>query len=173
MDRRRWITVGFEIAMVVFVVVLLVRRFLPMPAATPSAANAVHFTLTGIDGNSISPSVYEGKAVVLNFWAPWCPPCKLEIPWLQKLQDENPGKLVVVGVVADPGQYARAADYMRQKGIRYLLAQDSPSLERAFGDPSVLPTSFYISPSLHVVHRVTGLVPEYMMRQYAADAMHR
>ncbi|HUY82373.1 MAG TPA: TlpA disulfide reductase family protein [Acidobacteriaceae bacterium] len=153
------------------IVGLVLHRVIPVRAAAPTAANAKRFTLMGLDGKPIAPSAYEGKAVVLNFWAPWCPPCKLEIPWLQKLQDANRGRLVVVGVVADPDTYARAAAMMRQKGITYLLAQDTPSLEMEFGDPSALPTSYYISPSLHVVHSVTGVAPEYVMRRYAADAM--
>ena len=173
MARIRWITTGFEVAMIVFVAVLLLHRFVPMRAAEPSPANAVTFMLTGLDGNPISPSVYKDKAVLLNFWAPWCPPCKMEIPWLQKLQDENRGKLVVVGVVADPNEYAHAAAFMRHKGITYLLAQDSPSLERAVGDPSALPTSFYFSASSHMIHSVTGLVPEYTMHRYVADAIRQ
>ena len=159
--------------MVALFVVLILHRFLPAKAATPSPANARTFTLTGLEGNPISPSAYKGKAILLNFWAPWCPPCRMEIPWLQKLQNEDRGKLVVVGVVADPGEYAHAAAMMRHDGISYLLVQDSLSLERAFGDPSVLPTSFYISPSSHVVHMVTGVVPEYTMHRYAADAIRQ
>ena len=173
MARIRRVTTGIEVAMIVFIAALLVRRFVPMRAAAPSPANAVAFTLTGLDGHPISPGVYQGKAVLLNFWAPWCPPCRMEIPWLQKLQDENRGKLVVVGVVADPNEYAYTAAFMRHRGMTYLLAQEPPSLERAFGNPSALPTSFYISPSLHVVQRVTGLVPEYTMHRYVADALRQ
>ena len=171
MRAARWIRIGLEMAAAVLLVLLLAHRFLPGRAASPSLQNQVAFTLTGLDGNPIPPAAYQGKAILLNFWAPWCPPCRLEIPWLQKLQDQNRGKLVVVGVVADPSEYAHAAAMMRQKGIAYLLAQDSPSLEKAFGDPSALPTSFYISPSFHVVHIVRGVVPAYTMRRYAADAI--
>jgi cytochrome c biogenesis protein CcmG/thiol:disulfide interchange protein DsbE len=171
MNYRRWIWIGIEWATVALVAVLLLHRFMPVKPAAPSAANARAFTLTGIDGSPIAPSAYEGKAIVLNFWAPWCPPCRMEIPWLQKLQNQNRGKLVVVGVVADSNEYAHAVDLMRRKGITYLLAQDSPSLTAAFGNISALPTSYYISPSLHVVHSVTGFTPEYLMRRYAADAI--
>lgn len=173
MRYRRWIWNGIEVATAVFFVVLLLHRFVPVNATAPSAANARAFTLTGLDGNPIAPGAYKGKAILLNYWAPWCPPCRMEIPWLQTLQNENRGKLVVVGVVADPSEYARAAAMMRHEGITYLLAQDSPSLGRAFGNPTALPTSYYISPSSHVVHRVTGFVPEYMMRRYAADAIRQ
>jgi len=97
MERTRWIRISLEGAMVALFVVLILHRFLPAKAAPPSAANARTFTLTGLDGNPISPSAYEGKAILLNFWAPWCPPCRMEIPWLQKLQNEDRGELVVVG----------------------------------------------------------------------------
>lgn len=171
MGRRGWIGTGLEVLLALVVVALLAPRLIPVGPEAATAANARRFTLTGLDGEPIAPSAYEGKAVLLNFWAPWCPPCRLEIPWLQKLQNATRGKLVVVGVVADPRMYARAAAMMQQKGVTYLLAQDSPSLQRAFGSLSALPTTFYLSRSSHVVHRVTGLVPEYVMRRYAADAM--
>ena len=173
MNRKRWIGIGLETALVLVVVVLAAHRLIPARPAAPSPANAKSFTLRGLSGEPIAPEIYEGKAVLLNFWAPWCPPCKLEVPWLEKLQEENRGRLVVVGVVADRETYARAAAMMREKGITYRLAQFSPSLERAFGEPSALPTSYYISPSSHVVHSVKGLVPEYVMRRYAVDAMEQ
>lgn len=171
MERTRWIKTVLEWAVLALLAGLVLNRLLPKKPTAPSAVNVKTFTLTGLDGRAIPPSTYEGKAILLNFWAPWCPPCRLEIPWLQKLQNEHGDKLVVVGVVADPGEYERAATMMQKKGITYLLAQDSPSLVGAFGSPNALPTSFYISQSSHVVHTVTGIVPEYIMRRYTADAI--
>lgn len=173
MERKRWIRTGLEWTALALLAALVLHRFLPSKAAAPTTANARAFTLTGIDGNPIPASTYQGKAILLNFWAPWCPPCRMEIPWLQKLQNEERGKLVVVGVVADPSKYPYAAAMMRQRGITYLLARDSESVEKAFGDPPALPTSLYISPSSHVVHMVTGVVPEYIMHRYAADAINQ
>ncbi len=174
MERRtRWIRTGLECAVLALFMGLVLNRSLPKKASAPSVSNARTFTLTGLDGNPIPTSSYKNKAVLLNFWAPWCPPCRLEIPWLQKLQNANGGNLVVVGVVADPDEYAHAAAMMREKGITYLLARDSPSLQRAFGNPPGLPTSFYMSPSSHIVHAVTGIVPEYIMHRYAADAINQ
>lgn len=171
MERTRWVRIVLEWAVLALLAGVALNRLLPNKAAEPSAANAKTFTLNGLDGSPIPPSAYKDKAILLNFWAPWCAPCRLEIPWLQKLQDKHGGRLLVVGVVADPGEYERAAAMMRKKGITYLLAQDSPSLESAFGNPKGLPTSFYISSSSHVVHTVTGIVPEYVMSHYAADAI--
>ena len=171
MVKRPWLRWGIEAAMAVWLAAMLWYRFVPARATAPTAENAKAFTLTGLDGKPIAPVVYQGKAMVVNFWAPWCAPCRLEIPWLQKLQAENGGRLVVVGVVADAREYAHAEAMMRQKGVTYLLAQDSPEMERAFGSPAALPTSFYLTPSAHVAHTVSGIVPEYMMRRYAKDAM--
>lgn len=173
MERTRWIKTVLEWAVLALLAGLVLNRLLPKKPTAPSAVNVKTFTLTGLDGRAIPPSTYEGKAILLNFWAPWCPPCRLEIPWLQKLQNANAGKLVIVGVVTDPDEYAHAAAMMQKKGVTYLLAQDSPSLQSAFGNPSGLPTSFYISPSSHIVHTVTGIVPEYVMHHYAEDAINQ
>ena len=171
MTKRPWLRWTIEGGMALWLAAMLWYRFVPARVEAPTAANAKAFTLTGLDGKPIAPETYKGKAMVVNYWAPWCAPCRLEIPWLQKLQAENGGRLVVVGVVADAGEYARAAAMMKQKGVTYLLAEDSPELDRAFGNPAMLPTSFYLTPSAHVAHTVSGVVPEYMMRRYAKDAM--
>jgi thiol-disulfide isomerase/thioredoxin len=173
MTMRHKIGHALKWASIVLITVVLLHRFVPGKAVPPSPANARTFTLTGLDGALIPPTAYRGKAVVLNFWAPWCPPCRVEIPWLQKLQNHDRGRLVVVGVVADPSEYAHAATMMQQKGVTYLLVQDTPSLDAAFGSPSTLPTTFYLSPSSHVVHSVIGVIPEYAMSRYAADALHQ
>lgn len=173
MTLRRKIGHILKWASIALFTVVILHRFVPVKAAAPTRANAKSFTLIGLNGAPIPADTLRGKAVVLNFWAPWCPPCRFEIPWLQELQDADRGKLVVVGVVADPGEYAHAATMMQQKGVTYLLVQDSPSLDAAFGSPDTLPTTFYLSPSSHVVHRVTGVIPEYAMNRYAADAIHQ
>jgi cytochrome c biogenesis protein CcmG/thiol:disulfide interchange protein DsbE len=167
---KNWLAIA-EVVGIVLLGVLLLHRLLPNPPETASAANAKSFTLTGMDGTAIPLSAYQGKALVLNYWAPWCPPCRVEIPWLQKLQNEENGRLVVVGVVAEPRDNEHAVAMMRRLGITYLLVQNSDSLQAAFGSPSALPTSYYLSPSLHVVHSVKGLVPEYIAHRYASDAI--
>lgn len=127
--------------------------------------------LVGLDGSPVPPDQIAGKALVVNFWAPWCPPCRIETPWLESLQKRDAGKLLVVGVVADPGEYAHAAQLMRRKGIHYLLVRDSQDVQAAFGAISVLPTSFYVAPSGTVVHSTKGLIPKPLMFFFARQAM--
>jgi thiol-disulfide isomerase/thioredoxin len=170
MKPRRLIQVALECVVGVAVILVFAHRFIP---ARPEVVSAEvrNFGLIGLDGKPIHSSDLAGKAIVLNFWAPWCPPCKMEIPWLQSLQDADRGKLVVIGVVADPKEYDHAAAFMKAKDVNYLLVQDSDALESAFGSVGSLPTTFYITPTHHVVHTVSGLAPEYMMKRYAHDAI--
>lgn len=173
MKAKKMFIIGLEAMIFVVVLAMLGHRVIPARPIDSSRNAPLSFSLTTLDGTTIPDEKIKGQAVVLNFWAPWCPPCKMEIPWLQRLQNENMGKLRVIGVVADDSQYDNAAAYMKAKGITYLLARDSSSLQNTFGDTSTLPTTFYISPSGHVVHMVSGLVPEYMIHQYVSDAIHQ
>lgn len=122
-----------------------------------------------LDGSAMPPQTLEGKAVVLNFWAPWCPPCRVEMPWLDHLQKSEPG-IVVLGVEDDPDEYAHGVEFARRKAISYPLVRFSPELDRKLGGIHTLPTTLFISRSGHVVHAVRGAIPEVVMRRFARDA---
>ena len=65
---------------------------------------APDFTLQSLDGKSVHLSDFRGKAVLLNFWATWCEPCKIEMPWFVELQKQyGPEGLQIVGISADEG----------------------------------------------------------------------
>ncbi len=158
----------------VLLLALVLVRLVPLYFGhSPARVDLRSMHLSRLDGTPVPSAEIAGKALVVNFWAPWCPPCRIETPWLQRLQTREAGKLIVVGVVADPGEYEHAQRLMRQKGITYLLVRDSQQLESAFGPVSVLPTSFYVAPSGAVVHTTRGLVPEPLMFLFAHQAMRR
>jgi thiol-disulfide isomerase/thioredoxin len=126
--------------------------------------------LKGLDGKPFHLPVAGHRAVILNFWAPWCPPCREEIPWFQALQQAQPEGVLVIGVVADPDEYGRAAAFMQSQHVTYRLARLSPQLVEAFGEPAALPETFYLSSTGEVVHAVQGVAPRETMLQFAADA---
>ncbi len=68
---------------------------------------APDFQLASLDGTTVKLSDFRGKAVLLNFWATWCPPCKVEMPWFADLQTQY-GKdgLVILGVAMDDSKPA-------------------------------------------------------------------
>src|SRR5687767_10454531 len=72
------------------------------PDARPSAAAAPDFTLTDISGKQVSLKDYRGKVVLVDFWATWCPPCRVSIPAMEELHKEyGPKGLQVLSVSMD------------------------------------------------------------------------
>jgi thiol-disulfide isomerase/thioredoxin len=126
--------------------------------------------LENLDGSQFPQQAMQGKAVLVNFWAPWCGRCRSEIPALQRLQAEQPG-LVVLGVEDDPDEYRNAGILATQMNISFPLVRASGSVRSTFGHVVMLPTTLYISRSGRVVHTISGVIPEFLMMRYAKDAI--
>src|SRR5581483_11316352 len=81
---------------------------------------APNFTLETLDGKDVSLADFHGKAVLVNFWATWCGPCKIETPWLVELQDEYRSQgLQVVGVAMDDSGKDEIAKFAKDMGVNY------------------------------------------------------
>jgi thiol-disulfide isomerase/thioredoxin len=138
--------------------------------SAPSHVQMSSLVLENLDGSAFAPQAMQGKAVLVNFWAPWCGPCRSEIPALQRLQAEQPG-LVVLGVEDDPDEYRNAGILAAQMGISFPLVRATGSVRSTFGHVVMLPTTLYISRSGKVLHSVSGVIPEFLMMRYAKDAI--
>jgi cytochrome c biogenesis protein CcmG/thiol:disulfide interchange protein DsbE len=135
----------------------------------PKNVQITALDLRSLDGLPVSAQPLQGKPVVLNFWAPWCAPCRLEIPWLQRLQHDHP-EVAVIGVEDDADQYQQAKSLVAQTGLTYLMVRPNDALRSKFGHVVGLPTTLYISASGNVVHTVSGVIPESVMAKYLHDA---
>ena len=120
---------------------------------------APDFTLTSLDGRKVKLSDFRGKAVLLNFWATWCPPCKEEMPWFEELQRKygNDG-LVVVGVALDDSDPATIAKFASDLGVNYPVLLGTNQVSDDYGDVQYLPTTFYIARDGTIVDKMTGLL---------------
>jgi cytochrome c biogenesis protein CcmG/thiol:disulfide interchange protein DsbE len=168
--RERWL----KRIPAVLILAFLSYRFLSLQNfKAPKHLDRSRLVLKSLDGSPIDSKVFQGKALVLNYWAPWCAPCRIEMPWLGKLQNEHKNDLLVVGIVADSNEYSHAPQFMQQHGFQYALGQDSEGLHAQIGGVGALPTTFYVTRSGDVVHTVTGIIPEILMKRYAADAMQQ
>lgn len=133
----------------------------PATSACPANAKAanLNFTLKDVDGNEVKLASLKGKVVLLDFWATWCGPCKIEIPWFIEFQNKY-GKagLQVVGVSVDDTQ-AKLKPYVAQMKMNYLVLQglDHDDLQDAYGPLFGIPVTVLISRDGKVCAKHTGL----------------
>jgi peroxiredoxin len=131
---------------------------------------APEFTLNDLSGKKISLADYKGKAVLLNFWATWCAPCKVEIPWFLKLREQYAGQgFEIIGVSSDDldkddkaklfEQKAEIAKFVEQQKMTYPILIDGDAISNPYGGVDSLPTSFFINREGTVVAQTVGLVP--------------
>ena len=117
------------------------------------------FQARDISGINVSTADWKGKVVLLNFWATWCPPCRLEIPELIALQAKYGDRLQVVGVSEDEDPPQMVLQFARQVGINYPIVMENPALTESYPGVTGLPTTFVIDNRGRVVQRHTGLYP--------------
>jgi cytochrome c biogenesis protein CcmG/thiol:disulfide interchange protein DsbE len=129
---------------------------------------APEFALEDLSGRKVSLKSYKGKAVLINFWATWCAPCKIETPWLIELRNQYAAQgFEILGVSADDidrddaqklseekKEIARSAEQMH---IPYPVLIDGGSLDTAYGGLDELPASFFVDRKGTVVAAQLGL----------------
>lgn len=120
---------------------------------------APDFELASLDGKKVKLSDYRGKAVLLNFWATWCSPCKVEMPWFVDLQKKygNDG-LVVLGIALDDTETDQIAKFASEMGVNYPVLLGTDKVSEQYGNVDYLPTSFYIDREGKIVGKGTGLL---------------
>jgi peroxiredoxin len=120
---------------------------------------APDFTLSSLDGRKVKLSDFRGKAVLLNFWATWCPPCKVEMPWFEDLQRQYAKDgLVVLGIAMDDSEPASIARFASELGVNYQVLLGTDQVSDDYGDVQLLPTTFYIGRDGTIVDKMTGLL---------------
>lgn len=156
---------------IVFLALLSVGYFWSIRFKNPHRLDVAGLHLRDLDDQPIPPSRFAGKATVINFWAPWCPPCQVETPWFVRQQQLHQNDLLILGVVTDEDTYGEARSFMAARGGNYPLAKTNAALENAVGGVAELPTTLYISRSGRVVHLVSGLAREDRVEEYVQDAI--
>ncbi len=97
--------------------------------------------ITTTDGATLQLSELRGRAVILDYWATWCGPCVREIPHLQKVADEFPQDLVVIGISSE--QMLVLQEFAKSKSMRYQIG-NSASSPSPYADITGVPTTFFI-----------------------------
>jgi peroxiredoxin len=122
----------------------------------------LNFTLKDVQGKAIRLADYKGKVILLDFWATWCGPCKMEVPGFVELYDKYKGQgFEIVGLLTqdDPANAPAFIDKFKMN-YRVLDANDQEALEDAYGPLFGLPTSFLISKDGLICRTHIGFSPK-------------
>jgi thiol-disulfide isomerase/thioredoxin len=155
----------------------------PLPAVINLPQDVRDQSLKTLDGESFKLADYKDKVVIINIWATWCGPCRLEMPDLVKINNEYKDRgLVVLGLATtynerdDP---VHVRDYIRAQKVPYKIIWDDGTLARPLVElvqgRSVIPQSFVISRDGKIVKHFTGyseLSTPQLMRQAVEEALN-
>jgi peroxiredoxin len=122
--------------------------------------SAPDFELRSLDGRAVRLSSLRGKPVLLNFWASWCAPCRVEMPWLVELDGQyRPRGVEIVGVsLDDPGEEQDVAKFIAERGVHYMILIGNSSVADSYGGARFLPQSFFIDRDGTITKTSFGLV---------------
>ena len=131
----------------------------PSVKAEKDRKKAPDFALKDADGNAVKLSDYKGKVVLLNFWATWCGPCEVEIPWFIKFQREFKDRdFAVLGVSEDEDGWKAVKPFVAREAINYRVVLANAEASQLYGGIDRLPTSFIIDREGRVASSHEGLV---------------
>ncbi len=145
---------------------------------------APDFALQNLQGRKISLDSYKGKAVLINFWATWCGPCKVETPWLIELRNKYASQgFEVIGISTEGDdlkaddkagwakQKAAIAKFVDEEHMPYPVLVNGDSLSQTYGGLDAMPTSFYVDRKGKVVAAQMGLSSESEMESNIQKAL--
>jgi peroxiredoxin len=121
----------------------------------------LNFTLKDIAGRDVRLADYKGKVLLLDFWATWCGPCRVEIPGFVEMYDKYKSRgLEVVGIVV-LDEFSNAPRFAREFKMNYTILNGDgrDDIEDAYGPLFALPTTFIIDREGRICHKHIGLTP--------------
>jgi len=139
----------------------------PSGEADKERVVAPDFTVQDANGNDVMLSDLQGKPVVLNFWASWCPPCKEEMPYFNNVYEDFGGEVHFMMVcLADGARETKESGmaYVEEKGFTFPVYFDlSGEASTAYGLQSI-PATYFIDAEGYLVTRAEGGIPERTLR---------
>ena len=119
---------------------------------------APDFSLDVLGGTTMRLSDLRGKAVLLNFWATWCGPCKIELPWFVDFQKQYGSQgLQIVGVAMDDASKEDIGKFAKDMGVNYPILIGKESVGEQYGGVNALPETFLIGRDGKIVDKIIGL----------------
>jgi thiol-disulfide isomerase/thioredoxin len=120
---------------------------------------APEFSLKDVDGRTVTLAEYKGKVVLLNFWATWCGPCKIEIPWFAEFEQKYKDRgFAVLGVAMDEEGWEVVKPYLAEAKVNYRVIMGNDTVSGLYGGVESLPTTFVLDQDGRIASTHVGLV---------------
>jgi cytochrome c biogenesis protein CcmG, thiol:disulfide interchange protein DsbE len=166
--RRRFM-IGVDVILIVVVGTLLVQRALPQAAAACNLGSgsepAPAFELRSLDGTTVSLDDYRGQVVLVNFWASWCPPCRVEMPGFERVYRQRRDEgFVILGIATDTHAEDAIREFVTEHDITYPILLANRDVIVDYGGIRALPESFLVDRDGIIRHRVIGYFAEPALR---------
>ena len=148
----------------IWLMLLVVALAAQVSCGSKSEETVPVIVLPTLDGQLVNLSDFNGKVVMLNFWATWCPPCRSEIPDFIELQNDLGDEgLAIVGISLDTAPPDVVQGFMDDNGINYQVLYAGEQAEEVvdqMGGVRGIPTTFLINRQGGIVRKVTGVLPK-------------
>lgn len=127
----------------------------------------VDFELQTLKGETVRLSDYEGKKVILNFWATWCPPCKAEMPHMQKFYEHHSDEVEVIAInlTSRDNGVDEVKSFVESYGLTFTIPLDEDGVYGKLYEVTTIPTSYVINTKGEIVQKVVGPMDERMMKK--------
>lgn len=117
---------------------------------------AIDFTLNDINGNIFKLSDHSGKVVILNFFATWCPPCRMEMPDFENISKKYRNDVVIVAVNVANEPLDTIKDFVAQNGLTFAVLQNKGNVANAYGPIRAIPVTFVIDRDFNIARKYIG-----------------
>jgi len=172
---KKGVLIGVGIIALLAIMVWADRKFPPVPRTADSAAgtpntptDAPTIALKDLNDKDVTLAQFKGKVVLVNFWATWCAPCKVEIPWMIEFQQKyGPRGFTILGVSMDEDGKKAVQPFLdkerfdvggQKEAMNYPIVFGSDSIAEKFGGVLGLPTSMLFTRDGKKVRTIVGLV---------------
>ena len=119
------------------------------------------FSLPTLEGDTVSNADIDGQVALVNFWATWCGPCKIEMPWFVDFQQKYKDRgFTVLAISLDEEGWAPVREFAEEMGLNFPVLLGDEPVSDAFGGIHVLPTTLIVSRSGLIVSHHRGLSPK-------------
>lgn len=170
--NKKWMQIAILLAVMIIGGIAIGTSLFKEKTVPRAGSAAPDFKVAGVDGKVHRLSDYEGKYVVLNFWGTYCPPCREEMPDLQKQADKwNGSDIAIIGMNAGENQVT-VKSFLDQYGIRFAIFLDETEEIRKSYGVLQYPTTFFIRPDGKIQEIKIGQMDEAFIDR-AISAMMR